>query len=345
MKIAMLAPFEESVPPTKYGGTELVVYNLVEGLVALGHEVFLLATGDSKTSATLEQIFPRSIRNNVNDSFTRESMKYVGLGKVIGWLNENQGNYDIIHNHIGWRLLPFAGMFKAPIITTLHGPLSDVKEEKVYRLFKKENYTSISLDQSSKLPSLNFIANVYNGIDFDKFEYSTKKGNYLAFLGRMSPTKGPLEAIKIARSAGVKLKMAAKIDMVDREYYEKEILPLIDGVNVEYVGEIGHEKKVEFLKNAMALIAPIQWDEPFGLIFIEAMACGTPVIANKRGSVPEVVKHGVTGFHCISEKDALEAILNIDSIDRQSCRDYSYNQFHYKNMVEGYIKSYESLLK
>lgn len=345
MKIAMLAPFEESVPPKKYGGTELVVYNLTEGLVKRGYEVHLLASGDSKTSAKLEKIFDSSIRTreDVKDNDAREKYKSVGINRVINWLRKHEQDYDIVHNHIGWRMLPFIKSFEKPFITTLHGPLND-KEQEYYQRYRKENFVSISRNQRNGSPKLNYISNVYNGIDFDKFEHSQNEGDYLAFLGRMSSLKGPVQAIEIAKKAGIKLKMAAKIDLTDREYYEDEIKPLIDGYRVEYIGEIGHYKKVQFLKNAMALLAPVQWEEPFGLYFVEAMACGTPVIAFKRGSVPEVIDHGLTGFHCDNVDDAVRAIKKISSIDRSRCMQYSSKKFNIDVMVENYIKSYEKVL-
>jgi glycosyltransferase involved in cell wall biosynthesis len=343
MKIALLAPFEERVPPEKYGGTELIVSNVTEGLVERGHEVFLLATGDSQTKANLVSIFPRSIRkeNMSNDMKLREALKYLGVGKAIDFLSKI--DLDIVHNHIGWRILPFAGLLKCPTITTLHGPMD--AQSFFYSTFKNQPFVSISNSQRKPLPDLNYVSTVYNGIDISKLEFSKKSQDYFAFLGRMSPEKGPVQAIQMAKLAGVKLKMAAKVDTVDANYFEKEVKPLIDGKQIEFIGEIGPKEKSDFLKNAKGLIAPIQWEEPFGLFFTEAMACGAPVIACNRGSVPEIVVNGKTGFIINTIEEGVEAVKNIGKINRSDCRKHVEENFTTEKMVDGYEKAYESLVK
>jgi len=340
MKIAILSPFEERVPPVKYGGTELVVYNLIEQLVKMGHEVTLLASGDSKTSARLEPVFSQSIRllPDSQDMKIRDALKYIGIGKVISYLKKN--TFDVVHNHIGWRLLPFQKIIESPVVTTLHGPLDVAYHQKVYGVYKNSNFISISLNQRLPMPQLNYIANVYNGIEIEKFKFNEKPRDYFAFLGRMSPEKGPVQAIEIAKKAGVKLLMAAKVDSVDKEFFKNKVEPLIDGKQIRYIGEVNHAEKVEFLGNAKALIAPIQWEEPFGLFFIEAMVCGTPVIALKRGSVPEIIIDEKTGFICENVSEASEKVKAIEKIQRENCFNHVKENFSAKKMAEEYVKAY-----
>ncbi|MCL5410356.1 MAG: glycosyltransferase family 4 protein [Patescibacteria group bacterium] len=341
MKIAILSPFEESVPPVKYGGTELVVYNLIEELVKLGHEVTLLGTGNSRTSAKLVTIFEKPLRSCV-ESNTREIYKIVGISKIVSILAKNK--YDIIHNHIGWRFLPFSKALNTPVVTTLHGPLSIPLQQEIYEIWKKENYISISLSQQRPMPSLNYVGNVYNGIDFTKFHLFKKPNDYFAFLGRMSPEKGPKEAIEVAKKAGVRLIMAAKVDLVDRQYFENKVKPLIDGKQIKFVGEVDHPGKLELLGKAKALIAPIQWEEPFGLYFIESLACGTPVIALKRGSVPEILIDEKNGFICENLAQMCLATKKISSIDRKFCHDHAKENFNSTKMASNYLKCYKKVL-
>lgn len=345
MKVAIVAPFEESVPPYKYGGTELVVHNLTEQLVKMGHDVTLLASGDSRTDAKLEFIFEKSLRGipELFDMKLRDVYKLIGIGKVVSYLVENK--FDIIHNHIGWRLLPFENIFGCPVVTTLHGPLDVSYQQKVYGEYKQSNYISISINQRKPMPELNFVANIYNGIDIDEFKQNYEPKDYFAFLGRMSPEKGPVQAIQVARKAGVKLIMAAKVDVVDKEYFKKEVEPLIDNDQIKFIGEVSHSEKVEFLGSARGLIAPIQWEEPFGLFFIEAMACGTPVLAIRRGSVPEIVKDNKTGFICDSVEEIAEKIKRIDEIDRKSCFKHVKNNFSSEKMAKEYIEAYKKIME
>lgn len=343
MKIVQLSPFEEPVPPKKYGGTELVVYNLCEELVNLGHEVSLFASGDSKTRAALIPVFKKSIRKmpEARDMKIREALKFMGIGTVLQLLSNLKP--DIIHNHIGWRILPFSQLFNAPVVTTLHGPLDIEYQRFVYGKFRDSPFVSISESQREPFAQLNYAATVYNGIDIKRFPYSEKTEGYFAFLGRMSPEKGPVQAIKLAKKAGVKLIMAAKVDAVDEPFFNKEVKPLIDGKKITFLGEVGHVKKVKLLKNAIALLAPIQWREPFGLFFVEAMACGTPVITYKRGSAPEIVEHEKTGFVIDTEKQFLAAIKKIGQIKRRDCRERVENRFSSAIMAKNYLRVYEKL--
>jgi glycosyltransferase involved in cell wall biosynthesis len=345
MKIAQIAPFEESIPPKKYGGTELVVYNLTEELVRRGHEVFLFASGDSKTSARLFPVFPRALRKTKigSDLKTREAYKLIGIAEILSVLLKER--FDIIHNHIGWRLLSFAEILQDKIVTTLHGPLNIGYQRTIYKKFRDLPYISISKNQRTPLPELNFVANVYNGIDLKKFLFNDRPKDYLAFLGRMSPEKGPVEAIKIAKKAKMKLIMAAKVDLVDIEYFSKQVKPLIDGKQIKFIGEVDHKRKSELLKKAKALIAPIQWPEPFGLFFVEAMACGTPVIAFRRGSAPEIVRNGETGFVVKNIDSAVKAVKKIREIDRKKCRQWVEENFSTSRMVDNYERVYYQIGK
>jgi len=322
-----------------------VASSITEELLKRGHTVYLVATGDAITKAELFPVFPESIRKSpeAQDIRIRDAIKFIGVGRALEFLTKT--NADILHNHLGWRLLPFTHLLKYPVVTTLHGPLNVPYMAYIHKKFAKSNFVSISNSQRNALPELNYAGTVYNGIDIKKLEFNEKPADYFAFLGRMSPEKGPLQAIQIAKMAGVKLKMAAKIDAVDKEYFGKEIKPLIDGEQIEYIGEIGPEEKSGFLGNAIGLLAPIQWEEPFGLFFIEAMACGAPVITCKRGSAPEIIKEKETGFMINTIEEGVKAVKNIGEIKRSACRKHVENNFTIEKMVDGYEKIYEKILK
>ena len=347
LRLAQIAPSEERVPPPKYGGTELVVSNLTEELIKRGHQVTLLASGDSVTKARLVPTFKKAVHTDSNigaNPSKRRATKLIEVARVINFLQQHK--FDVIHNHINWHFLPFISLLNStPIITTVHGPLDDSCQQFVYNAVPNENYVSISKNQRQPMPKLNFIGNIYHGIQVNKFSFNSKKGEYLAFLGRMSPEKGPLQAIRAAKKAKIPLIMAAKIDLVDKEYFRKKIKPLIDGKSVKFIGEVNYRDKVKLLKNAAALLFLIQWEEPFGLVMIEALACGTPVIANKRGSVPEIIQNGKTGFIVKDINGAVKAVHNIDQINRSDCRRSAEEKFSVEKMVEEYEKIYYKLLR
>ncbi len=347
MKIAQIVPVEETVPPQKYGGTELVASNLTEGLVARGHQVTLLAAGGSQTKATLVPIFNQPIRAlapNPDDSKLREAYKYMAVAKAVDIVTN--GDFDIVHNHIGWRVLPFEPLLKkAKVVTTLHGPLNVSYMQTVYGAYPSSRYISISNAQRQPMPNLNFVATVYNGIDVKSFQFNEQPKGYAAFLGRMSPEKGPVQAIQAAKAAGINLVMAAKIDAVDQEYFAKEVKPLIDDKQIKFIGEVDHAGKVALLKDAIALFALIQWEEPFGLFMTEAMACGTPVIATNFGSVPELVQHGVNGYIVANTPAAAtQAVQALSLIKRQDCRRIAEEKFSIDAMVAGYEAAYQSAI-
>lgn len=353
MKIALLAPFEESIPPKKYGGVELIVYHLAQ-LLSKKHSVFLLATGDSKTNAKLIPIFPKALRTEsfAKDMKIREAIKYIGISKVVKELKKIK--IDIIHNHIGWRFLPFASLLKVPTLTTLHGPLDVPYQKFVYGKFKQFPFVNISNSQKKPFSKLNYAATIYNGIDIKQFKFKEKpESDYFAFLARMSPEKGPIQAIQAVKMLGVKLKIAAKIDAVDSEFFEKKIKHLIDGKQIEFVGEIGPSEKSKFLNNARGLLVPLQWEEPFGLFMTEAMACGTPVIAFDRGSVREIIKDKKTGFIVkpLNKRGKqniaglVKAMKEVDKINRYDCRKLIEENFTAEKMVTDYEKVYQKIIK
>ena len=345
--LAQIAPSEEQVPPPKYGGTELVVSNLTEELIKRGHQVTLLASGDSVTKARLVPIFKKAVRTDANigaNSLKRDAAKLIGVAQIVNFLQQHK--FDIIHNHIDSCLLPFISLLNStPVVTTIHSPLDTDYRQFIYNTVPNKNYVSISDDQRRPMPQLNFINTIYHGIQINKFAFNSKKGKYVAFLGRMSPEKGPLQAIQAAKKAKIPLIMAAKIDLVDREYFHKKIKPLIDGKSVKFIGEVNHRGKVKLLRNAAAILCLIQWEEPFGLVMAEALACGTPVIANNRGSVPELIQNGKTGFIVKGINEAIKAIHNIDQIDRYDCRSLAEEKFSVEKMAEKYEEVYYKLLE
>jgi glycosyltransferase involved in cell wall biosynthesis len=348
LTIAMLAPLEETVPPQGYGGTEQIVASLTEELTRRGHRVALFSVGGSETSAELVKVFEQPLRLNPQtsqDTAKREAYKIIGVGRVLEHLKS--GEYDLVHNHISWRTLPFHHLVPCPVVTTIHHPLNGdtVKYGHVIRLYKDQPYISISHAQRDPLPDANYIANIYHGIDVASFEFNNQPQDYLAFLSRMSPEKGPKEAIDIALKTGQRLIMAAKIDQADRQYFTQEIEPLIDGHQIQFIGEVNHQQKNDLLKNAQALLAPIQWDEPFGLYFVEAMACGTPVLTIRRGSTPELIQDGVTGILADSASHLAQLATNVDQLDRSAIRQYAERKFDINRMADDYIAAYSSLVK
>jgi len=342
MRVALLAPFEEPIPPPKYGGTERIVYSLAEELVRLGHDVTLFASGDSKTSARLVSCVPSSLRPLIdNDQRTWMYMQWHGFHQALHVLRSKR--YDIIHNHADWPFLIAGAFTNAPILTTIHNPVQynlGVKE-----LYQRYPYVSISNAARRYLPSLDYVSTVHHGIDVREFEYGDSPGDYLAFLGRIDKDKGIEQAIEVARRSGSKLIIAAKIDGPRLAYYRKKIKPLIDGKQIIFIGEVAQSAKVTLLKNARALLSPIQWDEPFGLANIEAMACGTPVLALSRGSLPEIIADGKTGYLCKSLDELIDRIADIPKLKRQACRAHVERHFTVTHMATKYVATYEKLIK
>jgi len=339
MKIAQVAPLIEAVPPKLYGGTERVVAYLTDALVELGHEVTLFASGDSATKAHLAPIWPRALRLDptVHDYFAPVFMQLESVAR-------RAHEFDVIHSHLDYFAFPSLKLLGVPNVTTLHGRLDLPELGPLYDLYDKTPVVSISDSQRQPLPQANYVATIHHGLPQNLLRKGPG-GDYLAFLGRISPEKAPDAAIRIAAQSGMPLKIAAKVDKVDREYFETKIEPLLATADVQFIGEIGEHQKSEFLGNAAALLFPIAWREPFGLVMIEAMACGTPVIAFHNGSVPEVLEDGVTGFIVRSEAEAINAVRHIGALDRDRIRAEFDNRFTAQHMGRNYVKLYARLMK
>lgn len=339
MRIAQVAPLRERVPPPSYGGIELVVSHLTDELVRRGHEVTLFASGDSLTDAKLEACCEKALRLDPNVS-NYDAYELLETSQVY----QRAAEFDLIHSHLGVLALASAGLVTTPTIHTLHGTFNqDIA--KIYAHHHKQAYVSIS-DAQRKI-DLNYLGTVYNGIDESSYPFIAEPENppYLAFLGRFSPEKGPHHAISIAKQSGWHLKMAGKIDEVDVRFFEQEIAPHIDGKQIQYLGEVTHHEKAELLGNAAVTLFPITWHEPFGLVMIESMATGTPVIATKMGSVPEVIDHGVTGFICQSHEQMASMIPTALQLNRYSCRKHVEDRFTISKMVDGYEAVYRKILE
>jgi glycosyltransferase involved in cell wall biosynthesis len=339
MKIAQVAPLIESVPPRLYGGTERIASYLTEGLVGLGHDVTLFASGDSITSAELVPCCTRALRL---DPTVRDTLPY--FMTMIDKVRERAEEFDVLHFHIDVFHFPLFRPLAARTLTTLHGRLDLADLKPFYHRFGEMPLVSISDDQRKPLPHANFVSTVQHGIPADLHPPSFETGSYVAFLGRISPEKRPDRAIRIARAAGIPLKIAAKVDKVDEDYFRAEILPLIDGPGVEFIGEINEREKTKFLGEAAALLFPIDWPEPFGLVMIEAMACGTPVLAFRCGSIPEVIEDGVTGKVVDSEEEAVAAVPEILAYDRRAVRRRFEERFAATRMAKDYVSTYRRLL-
>jgi glycosyltransferase involved in cell wall biosynthesis len=339
MKIAQVAPLMEAVPPKLYGGTERVVAYLTDALVELGHEVTLFASGDSLTKARLASIWPRALRldPDIKDPF-------VPLFIQLETIARRAHEFDVIHAHLDYFGYPLLRRLDTPSITTLHGRLDLPELPALYAVYGEVPVVSISNSQRGPLPQANYVATVLHGLPQNLL---TKGGggDYLAFLGRISPEKAPDAAIRIAAKVGMKLKIAAKVDRVDQQYFKTTIEPLLSHGNVEFIGEIREDQKQEFLGNAAALLFPIAWREPFGLVMIEAMACGTPVIAFENGSVPEVLEEGVTGFIVRDEEQAAQAVKQIPALSRERIRAEFERRFTAHHMAQNYLKLYARLAK
>lgn len=340
MRIAQVAPLYESVPPKLYGGTERVVSYLTEELVKMGHEVTLFASGDSQTAARLIPGSRRSLRLDT-ECVDQLAHHFVMLGDVM----QQARKFDIIHFHIDYLHFPLSLAGQIPNVTTLHGRLDIPDLLPVYRKFKEAPLISISKAQRKPLSWANWVGNVYHGIAADHLHVHKERGNYLAFLGRISPEKRVDRAIEIALKVGMPLKIAAKIDRADRPYYETEIKPLLDNPQIELVGEIAEDQKDDFLGNAYAYLFPIDWPEPFGLTMIESMACGTPTIAFPCGSVPEVLEDNVSGFIVRNIEEAVDAVRHAEHFDRARCRLEFERRFMASRMAEDYLRLYEMLIE
>jgi len=338
MKIAQVAPVWERVPPVKYGGIELVVYLLSEELVRRGHEVTLYASGNSVTSGHLVSVYPeeqRAVIGNPCPDLLHVTNAFMGADK-----------FDVIHNHAGYSGISMSNLVSTPVLTTLHGIFTEVNKP-LFKAFKNScYYNSISDEQRKGFPDLNYVGTVYNAIDISTFPFSETKEDYFFLISRVSPLKGTHLAVEIARKAGVKLILAGKIDPgADMAYFEKEVKPYVDGKQIMFLEEVTEEKKRELLKNARGFLFPLQWAEPFGLVMIEAMVCGTPVIGFPYGAVPEVVVHKETGFLAKNVEEMVDFVKRVDEIDPHKCRQHVEEKFSVKRMVDDYEALYGEVLK
>ncbi len=341
MKIAQIAPLAESCPPRLYGGTERIVSYLTEELVRQGHDVTLFASGDSRTEARLVRCSDMALRLNPS---VKDPTPYHVM--MLDSVRDQAGDFDVLHFHIDMLHFPVIRDIADRTVTTLHGRLDLPDLKPFYAAFPEIPLVSVSREQRRPLAQpINWVGNVYHAVPRDLLPFSANpKGDYLAFLGRISPEKRPDRAIEIASRAGMKLKIAAKIDRIDQPYWDETIAPMVAAhPNVEYIGEINETQKAEFLGNARALLFPIDWPEPFGLVMIEAMACGTPVIAFRCGSVPEIVTPGGSGFIVGTLEEAVEALTRLETLDRRKVRETFEKRFTVERMARDYLSIYRAL--
>jgi len=339
MKIAQVAPLYESVPPKYYGGTERVVSYLTEELVRQGHQVTLFASGDAVTQARLVAPCPRALRLDAQcvDPLAHHLV-------LLEHVFQQAHAFDVLHFHIDYMHFPLSARQTTPHVTTLHGRLDLPDLVPVYQTFPAMPVVSISAAQRAPLPWLNWQGTVYHGLPADLYTFHATPGTYLAFLGRISPEKGVDQAIAIAQRVGLPLQIAAKVDQVDRAYFQEVIQPLLADPLIQHIGEIGDGQKDDFLGQAYAVLFPVEWPEPFGLVMIEALACGTPVIAYRRGSVPEVLEDGVTGWIVEGLEEAVQAIARVSKLSRPRCRQVFEERFSAARMARDYVAIYRQLL-
>jgi glycosyltransferase involved in cell wall biosynthesis len=338
MRIAQLAPLAESVPPKHYGGTERIVSYLTDELVRQGHDVTLFASGDSLTNATLQPMCEQGLRK-ANGVSNPQAPFTLMLEKAFASADQ----FDLLHSHLDFLTFPLARRCGTPVLTTLHGRLDLPELKPVFAEFIDSPLISISHAQRQPLAWANWQQTIYHGLPQHLYSFHPHSRFYLAYVGRLTPEKRPDHAIEIAKRAGIPIKIAAKVDPVDQEYFQKVIQPLLSHPLVEYVGEATDAEKNDLIGNAYALVAPIDWPEPFGLVFIEALACGTPVLAYRRGSVPEIVDDGQTGFICNTLDQMVTAVPWVSGINRHHCRQVFEERFTVERMVQDYVSVYDTL--
>lgn len=337
MRIAQVAPLRVAVPPRGYGGTERVIAELTEALIGLGHDVTLYASGDSRTSARLVPVVPRALGFG---------SKVDALSAHLTLLTEvyrSAGDYDVIHSHLEQLTLPFVGMASTPTVLTFHSRLDIPELLLLLRAYPRANYVSISDAQREPVPDVHWVATVYHGVNVESFPFRPEHDDYLVFVGRISPEKGPEHAIEIAKRAGSPLKIAAKVDPSDRDFFKREVLPRLDHPLIEFLGPLGERRKRVLMANARALLLPIDWPEPFGMVFIEALASGTPVLTRPRGAAPEVLRDGATGYLRETDEELAATVGKLDAIDRTACRHYAASRFDTARMARNYVEVYEQV--
>ena len=340
MRIAQIAPLWESVPPVGYGGTELIVSLLTEELVKRGHEVTLFAAGNSHTAAALEPGCDTGLR--MQGKLPIETMVYEQM--QMGKLFQRANDFDILHCHVDYVALPYVDLVDTPVVHTLHR--NEQHTNPIFQRYQHQNFISLSQSHRRTELELNYVATVYNAIAVDEFEFRSIPAEppYLLFLGRFSEIKGPHLAIEIAKRSGLTLKLAGKVDFKNQDFFDDVIQPELDHPLIEFLGEVSHEEKKRLLQGATATLFPIQWSEPFGLVMVESMACGTPVIAMARGAAPEVIAQGQTGFLCHTVDECVDAVTKVPFIDRFTCREHIQSRFSIPTMVDNYEAVYRSVI-
>jgi len=334
MRIAVLSPISWRTPPRHYGPWESVVSLLTEELVRLGLDLTLFATGDSQTSGKLVAVCPRPYSED--DSVDPKVAECLHISEVF----ERAADFDLIHNHYDFLPLTYSALVKTPVVTTIHG----FSSPSIIPVYKKYNAQShyVAISEADKSPELDYIATIHHGIDMARFPFLGAEGKYLLFFGRIHPHKGVREAIDVAQRVGIKLVIAGIIQ--DQDYFAAEVEPHIDGKTVEYLGSVGPDQRADVLGHALALLHLISFEEPFGLSMVESMACGTPVIAYARGSIPEIIRHGETGYIVEDIEHAVNAVANVRSIDRSACREDVEQRFSHTRMARDYVDAYEKIL-
>ncbi len=339
MKIAQIAPLAERVPPKTYGGTERVIHALTEELVRRGHEVTLFATGDSITSANLASVYPRGLREaHIRDVYGLNLSTLLHIGKAY----EMQDAFDIIHDHLTPVTLPIANIARTPVVMTLHGPFTS-ENRKLFQSMRKPYIVTISEAQAHNVPDINLAGVVHNGLPMENYPYEAKPGEYLLYVGRISMEKGVHYAVEVSQRLDIPLVIAAKLEKVDRPYFSEYIEPYLSE-RIQWIGEVDEACRNELMSKALCFLHPVTWREPFGLTLIEAMACGCPVVAFNKGSIPEIVKNGETGYVVDDVENMIEAVAEIYSVDRARCRTYTLENFSAKKMADGYEALYRKLL-
>jgi glycosyltransferase involved in cell wall biosynthesis len=339
MRIAQIAPLIERVPPKKYGGTERVVHALTQELVRRGHDVTLFASGDSLTSAKLFSVTPKSLREaKAKDMYGNNMFSLLNIGIAY----QMQDQFDIIHDHTGFISLPTANQAHKPVVMTLHGALSTTNR-RIYEVFNKLNYVAISKSQMRPAPNLHYAGTVYNGLNLSHYPEASEPEDYLLYVGRICLEKGTHYAIEAAQNLNKKLIIAAKLEPTDQKYFQEQVEPLLSD-QIQWIGEVSEDQRNQLMNKALCLLHPVTWREPFGLTMIEAMACGAPVVAFNRGSIPEIIQNGENGFVVEDVDEMLEAINNLDRIDRQKCRAHVLEKFSAEKMADGYESIYTKIL-
>jgi len=339
MKIAQIAPIAERVPPKRYGGTERVVHALTEELVRRGHDVTLFASGDSVTSAKLESVYPKGLREaKLKDVYGTNIWTLLNIGRAYA----RQSEFDIIHDHSGHLSLPTANIAQTPVLMTVHGPFT-LEVRKAFRDLRNPYLATISNAQSHPAPDLHFAGNVYNGLPMKQYPFSDKNDGYLLFVGRICLEKGTHFAVEVAQMLDLPLIIAAKLEPIDRPYFKEYVEPFLSE-QIRWIGEVDEAERNKLMSRALCFLHPVTWAEPFGLTLIEAMACGCPVVAFGKGSIPELVRNKRTGFVVRDIEEMVEAVQNIGSIDRKRCRRYALHHFSAEKMATGYEELYRKII-